>query len=181
MAVSPASSANLEWFVRNLASRDVDWARSHGRDPYAFIDEEIGATGDHDERVTVLPYLYGSPHDVDASGAYVGLRAWHTRGHLLRGIYEGIAFNHRFHVDALLEGFAATDIRVMGGVARSRLWPQLFADTLGRPVLVPQVPEPGALGTAMCAAVGAGCRPGSLLERQLMTSPSISGAEASRR
>lgn len=159
MALSPASSTNLEWFVRKLCRRDVEAAKSQGIDPYWFVDEEVGAVAPDDSRVTVLPYLYGSPQPEDASAAYVGLRAWHSRGHLLRGVYEGIAFNHRQHVDALADGFPIDEIRLIGGVTRSRIWPQILADTLNRSIVVPTVAECGALGTAMCAAVGAGVHP----------------------
>jgi sugar (pentulose or hexulose) kinase len=30
-------------------------------------------------------------------------RGWHARGDLLRGVLEGVAFNHRWHVDALAD------------------------------------------------------------------------------
>ncbi|WP_054951955.1 FGGY-family carbohydrate kinase [Flaviflexus massiliensis] len=156
MSISPASSANLEWFVNTLCSADVDAARRAGESPFAFVDREISRVEDTDDPVTFLPFLYGSPLPHDASAAIAGLRAWHTRGHILRGLYEGIAFNHRYHVDGLLGAFDVNEIRVVGGVTRSSIWPQLFADTLNRPIIIPTAAEGGALGTAMLAAVGAG-------------------------
>jgi D-ribulokinase len=41
-------------------------------------------------------------------------------------------------------------------MTQSGLLPQLLADTLGVPLLVPTVPESASLGSAMLAAVGAG-------------------------
>lgn len=156
MSISPASSANLEWFVNTLCPAEVDAARRVGESPYAFVDREAGAVAETDDPLTFLPFLYGSPLPFDASAALSGLRAWHTRGHVLRGLYEGIAFNHRYHVDGLLDGFDVEEVRVVGGVTRSALWPQIFADTLGRPIVIPTAAEGGALGTAMVAAAGAG-------------------------
>ena len=45
---------------------------------------------------------------------------------------------------------------MVGGVTRSGIWPQLFANTINREITIPDVTEGGALGTAMVAAVGAG-------------------------
>ena len=155
MSISPASSANLEWFVTTLCAAEMDAARRAGLNPYAFIDREVGEVGTEDA-VTFLPFLYGNPMGIDASASMSGLRAWHKRGHLLRGIYEGIAFNHRIHCDPLVEAFSVEDIRVVGGVTQSSIWPQLFADTMGKPILIPVGGEGGALGVAMVAAVGVG-------------------------
>ena len=156
MAVSPASSSNLEWFVNTLCQAEVDAARRAGADPYGFIDREVGAVKDDAGAVTFFPFLYGNPLGQDASGGFAGIRAWHERGDLLRGIYDGIAFNHRHHIDGLLAGFDVDQVLVVGGVTRSGIWPQLFADTINREITIPDVSEGGALGTAMVAAVGAG-------------------------
>ncbi len=156
MAVSPASSSNLEWFVNTLCRADVDAARRAGTDPYAFIDHEIAQVKPDAGAVTFFPYLYGNPLGQDASAGFAGIRAWHERGDLLRGIYDGIAFNHRQHVDGLLAGFDVDQVLVVGGVTRSGIWPQLFADAINREITIADVSEGGALGTAMVAAVGAG-------------------------
>ncbi|MCW3159497.1 FGGY-family carbohydrate kinase [Micropruina sonneratiae] len=159
MSVSPASSSNLEWFVNTLCRAEVDAARRAGDDPYAFIDREVGQVKDDGGAVTFFPYLYGNPLGQDASAGFAGIRAWHERGDLLRGIYDGIAFNHRQHVDGLLAGFDVDQVLVVGGVTRSSIWPQLFADTINREITIADVSEGGALGTAMVAAVGAGAYP----------------------
>lgn len=156
MSISPASSANLEWFATTLCQAELDDARRRGEDPYGFVDREIAQTKDTDDLVTFLPFLYGNPLNIDGSATFAGLRAWHHRGHLLRALYEGIAFNHRVHCDPLIEAFGVDDIRVVGGVTRSSIWPQMFADAMGKPIRIPVKAEGGALGTAMVAAVGVG-------------------------
>jgi sugar (pentulose or hexulose) kinase len=115
----------------------------------------------HGERHTV-PFAggtYGSPEHPDATGAFAGLKGWHTRGHLLRAVFEGVAFNHRTHVDALRDHFDVRELRLTGGGARSPVWAQVFADVLGQPVSVTASTEAGALGAALCAAVAAGLYP----------------------
>lgn len=155
MSLSPSSAANLEWFVTRLAAADMRAGSAAGR-PFGFVEEELRATESSPSDLVYLPFLYGSPYPVDASAAFVGLRGWHERGHLLRAVMEGVVFNHRHHVDALRDGFSVTDIRLTGGAANSARWVQMFADTLAAPVGVSTVREAGALGSAMLAGIAAG-------------------------
>lgn len=156
MSLSLASAGNLEWFVQRLCQADYEAARACGEDPFAFVEREVGAVADDPGDVLFLPFLYGSPHGAAASGTFLGMRGWHNRGHLLRAVLEGVVFNHRTHVDALRDAFEIREGRLTGGAARSRRWAQMFADTLNLPVLLTDSDESGALGAAMCAAVGTG-------------------------
>ncbi|WP_255415681.1 FGGY-family carbohydrate kinase, partial [Tropicimonas sp. IMCC34043] len=106
--------------------------------------------------IIYLPYLFGSPHRVDVPGAFLGLRGWHGRGHMLRAVGEGIAFNHRHHVDTLDPEHAIPSVRLTGGSSRNAYFAQLMSDVLGRRVEVPQTLEAGALGVAICAGLAAG-------------------------
>ncbi len=153
---SPASATNLEWFVRELCPAEVRAAETSGRSPYAFVNEEAAAVWDEPSRVVFHPFLYGSPHGDDASAAFLGLRGWHRRGHLLRAVLEGVTFNHKTHVDALRASFPITEARLSGGGAQSPLWTQLFADALDLPVLTTDAKEAGARGAALLAGVAAG-------------------------
>jgi L-xylulokinase len=50
-------------------------------------------------------------------------------------------------------------IRLTGGVTRSEVWTQMFADIFQVPVEAPDGTELGALGAAICAAVAVGIYP----------------------
>ncbi len=68
----------------------------------------------------------------------------------------------RRDIEVLLSGpdaAPATSARLAGGAARSPMWGQMFADTLGVPVETMRGSELGAHGTAMCAAVAVGAYP----------------------
>jgi L-xylulokinase len=155
MAVSPASATNLEWFVQRLCPAEVKAAEESGDDPFGFVEREIDEAGEA-EGVLFLPFLYGSPFGAAPSGTFLGLRGWHERGHLLRAVLEGVVFNHRTHIDALRESFAISEGRLTGGAVNSRRWAQMFADALDLEVVLTDSGEAGALGVAMCAAVGTG-------------------------
>jgi L-xylulokinase len=156
---SPASATNLEWFVRELCAADVQQAKARGVSPYSFVNEEAAAVWDEPSSLVFHPFLYGSPHSDAASAAFLGLRGWHRRGHLLRAILEGITFNHKTHVDALRSAFLIAEARLGGGGAQSPLWSQLFADALDLPVLITDAKEAGARGAALLAGVAVGLYP----------------------
>lgn len=156
MSISPASAANLDWFVQEFCQLDLEQAREQNRHPFAFVNEEIAAVLDEPSSVIFLPFLYGSPYGNIPSATFFGLRGWHNRGHIMRAIYEGVAFNHRTHIDALRSAFEAHEVRVTGGGSRSEIWAQTFADSFGLPVITTEARESGALGAVICAGIGAG-------------------------
>src|SRR5215217_4530070 len=47
------------------------------------------------------------------------------------------------------------EIRFVGGRSRRTIWPQILADVIGVPVVVPPILEATSLGAALCAFVGA--------------------------
>ena len=90
--------------------------------------------------------------------AFLGINAWHKRGHVLRAIYEGVVFGHKKHVQRLLKFRSMPEvIRLTGGAARSQVWLQIFADVFQVPVQIPDGTELGALGAAIAAGVAQGC------------------------
>jgi L-xylulokinase len=156
MSASPASATNLEWFVQRLSPLEVQSAEEHGTSPFDFVNEEVKDVLDEKSQVFYHPFLYGSPYGDAATAGFFGLRGWHTRGHLLKALFEGTVFNHKSHVDTLRSGFEFTRVRLTGGGSRSELWSQMFADALDTTVEVTEVGEAGALGAAVCAGIGTG-------------------------
>ena len=156
MSISPASAANYDWFLDTLCGSDRRAAEAEGRAFHAEIVPEIAAALSRPSSAIFHPYLFGSPHGPQASGAFLGLHGWHDRGQMLRAVVEGIAFNHRHHVDALRDGFAPGAARLTGGISRSPVFAQLFADVLDMPVTTSDTDEAAAWGAALCAGSGVG-------------------------
>lgn len=156
MAISPASAANYDWFLDTLTGADRARTEAEGRSIHAAIEPEVRAALDRPSTVLFHPYLFGSPHGPQASGGFFGLHGWHSRGDMIRAVIEGIAFNHRLHVDALRDGFPITEARLTGGISRSALYAQVFADALGLSVTVTETDESAAWGAALCAGAGVG-------------------------
>jgi xylulokinase len=107
-----------------------------------------------------LPFLAGERAplwDSGARGALLGLSVEHGPPHLARAVLESTAYELRLMTDAVLAARARIDeVRLCGGQAHSRLWNQIKADVTGLQCSVPRVPEAALMGSAICAALGAG-------------------------
>lgn len=156
MAISPASAANYDWFLDTLCQADHAKAAEIGQSVHALLGPEIDAALARPSTALFHPYLFGSPYGSAASASFLGLRGWQDRGDMLRAVLEGIAFNHRIHIDALRDGFDVTEARLTGGASRNPAFAQLFADILEMPVTVTATDEAAAWGAALCAGAGAG-------------------------
>ncbi|MDM9627957.1 FGGY-family carbohydrate kinase [Rhizobium sp. S152] len=151
MSISPASSANYEWFIEKLCASEWASCEAAGSSIHALLAKEIDAAFARPSTALFHPYLFGSPYGASASASFFGLSGWHDRGDMLRAVLEGIAFNHRIHVDALREGFSFGEARLAGGVSRNPAVVQMFADVLNMPVTITGTDEAAAWGAALCA------------------------------
>lgn len=148
---SPTSATNLEWFIQTFLKQPGAAAWD-----YEAINAAVAAAPLHDS-LFFFPFLYGTNVSIDAKACFFGLRGMHGIPNLLRAIYEGVAFCHRYHIDRLLQfREMPAAVRIAGGAARSDVWMQIFADVLGVTVEVPEAKELGAKGAAMAAGVGIG-------------------------
>jgi xylulokinase len=141
----------LEWIRRTAFARDVT------------TEEVLAAAESADPgegSLVFLPSLAGerSPvPDAGATGAFVGLRPGHTRGHLARAVLEGVALSIAEIVMLMRgAGVPVTELRLTSGGARSPFWRGLVGAACGLPV-VPVGEQSGpAVGAAMLAARGTG-------------------------
>jgi len=112
------------------------------------------------EGLIMLPFLAGAfcPEcDSNARGVYFGLSLKHGRMHMARALMESVAFMLKRHVEVVEEmGVPIKEIIAMGGGARSRLWRQIKADVLEKPVLSLATEEPSLLGAAILAGLAKG-------------------------
>ena len=119
---------------------------------------ESGSPGPSDE--IFLPYLSGerTPHnDPNAKGVFFGLTHDSNRAALGRAVLEGVAFAFADGQDALTGAGAEIDtVSVIGGGSRSRLWGEILASVLNRPLTYHAGGEVGpAFGAARLARLAA--------------------------
>ncbi len=154
---SPTSASNLEWFVTQFIGAE-EAGRAIGKaDAFEYVEHLVSATTSEESAIVFLPFIFGSNVVEDAKCAFIGLSGWHSKAHMLRAIYEGVAFGHLSHLSRLRAvGTLPGTVRMAGGATKSRCWMQMFADVLQMPVEVTTGTELGALGAAICAKVGSG-------------------------
>ena len=143
-----AASCN-KWWVEDILGTS-DFANEE-----KDLDKLLG-----DNSTYFLPYLMGerSPHnDVDARGAFIGMRPDTTREHMVLAVLEGVAFALRDCVEiAKASGVKIDATKICGGGGKSKIWRKIVANVLGIPVLRPQIEEGPAYGGAILAMVGCG-------------------------
>lgn len=155
------------FFIENpgwMAGGAVRWTvRMLGLPDDAALDALAATAPPGAGGITFLPALAGAmtpvwrPH---ARAALHGLAAGHDRSHVARAVLEGLAFASRDVVERLVAmGLPASDVLLLGGGARSRVWSQVRADTLGLPHRVAANSDTCPVGAAMIAAVAAGLVP----------------------
>ena len=107
-----------------------------------------------------LPHFQGGvlPPKPYLRSGWVGLTSGHGRGHLYRSVLEGIAYQYAEWADRApaITGEQLTEVRAMGGGAKSDLWVSIKADVLGVPVVRMQKSECALLGNALVAAAATG-------------------------
>jgi xylulokinase len=152
-ATMVAGAGSLQWASEVLAplaaEATIDTLLAEARDSAAL-----------DDHLYFLPHLLGerSPHwNPAARGAFIGLTRAHHRGHLVRAVLEGVALNLLTCVEAFRScGSQISEVRAIGGGAKSDLWLQLFADAFGVPVVRRDIiDEANSLGAAVVTGVGA--------------------------
>ncbi|MCK2041225.1 xylulokinase [Chromohalobacter sp. TMW 2.2308] len=108
------------------------------------------------EGVMALPFFNGErvpalPH---ASASFVGMTSLNTtRDNLCRAVVEGTTFGLRYGFERLGDlASRASQVRLVGGGAKSPVWRQIVADVLDVDVICPRITEAAALGGAIQAA-----------------------------
>lgn len=116
------------------------------------------ARGRRPSPVTFLPYLTGerTPHDnADARGVFFGLGSDTDTADLVGAVLEGVAFSLVDAQDAVAAaGTIPARLAAIGGGARSRLWLEIIASALGRPIDIQAGAAKGpAFGAARLARI----------------------------
>jgi len=148
-----ATGSILNWFRQHLAPAET----------FEQLDARAAEVPPGCDGLVCLDHFQGNrcPHkDPRSRGAFWGLTLSHGAGHLYRAICEATACGTRAILDDVAgHGLAIERLFAGGGGARSRLWMQIHADVLDRPIHLPADPEACALGSALVAAVHVGAFP----------------------
>lgn len=151
-----------EWFKDNICLSEIERAEALGTSAFDLIDQVAETAPAGANGLLFLPHMRGGGapfHDLGTRGALLGLDLSHTRSDVLRAVLEGISLNIAQLCDALQKGTGRpfSELRVIGGGAKSRLWMKVLASAVEKPVVtLRNSQEANCLGAAMTAYVGLG-------------------------
>jgi len=151
----------MKWYRDTFCEMEKNIELETGVNAYTQMDALVDETNPGADGLIMLPYFQGSgiPElNEKASGVYYGINAGHTRGHFIRAIMEGLAIALKRMLECEKElGATMTEIRSLGGGAKSEAWCQIKADILEIPVKV--IKNSGStpgMGCAILAGVANG-------------------------
>jgi xylulokinase len=150
----------MRWFRDEFAGVELQTAKATRMDAYDLMGMEAASVAPGCEGLVMLPHLQGAmapEANPKASGVFYGFTLRHSRNHFTRAIMESVGFIVRRNIE-VIEGLGVpvNEVRALGGGARSRIWKQMEADIIGRPVLTTTNEEAATLGAAILAGKAVG-------------------------
>lgn len=152
----------------NNAGTALKWVRSlllSGRDIQDVSYDQLNRLAEQvppgSEGLRFFPFLNGAscPHWSEAvRGTFLGLEAYHTPGHLIRAVMEGVALSLGENQALLAQcgGLCEDPVYLGGGGAKSLVWSQILCDVLGRELLLPEQVETETIGSALLGGMACG-------------------------
>ena len=136
------SGGMYRWFRDQFTNKEFEEAAELGIDIYQILSNEAAAVPPGSEGLIMLPCLMGATTptwNVDARGTYMGFTLAHKRRHFIRALMESCAYGLRDNTDQIQQmGLNISEIRIVGGGAKSSLWRQIKADVTGIPIALPR-------------------------------------------
>ena len=151
-------------FLRDniLYHKDELLAEEQVPDVYKIFDRIVENTPPGSDKVIFTPWLYGERTPIEDHSvrcALFNLSLKTTREHIIRAVFEGVAFNSKW-LFGFVEKFIKRrmdPIHFIGGGANSDVWCQIHADVFNRTIRKVKDPIQANLrGAAFLAAVALG-------------------------
>ena len=151
------SGIALDWFIRAFVQRE---GLSVG-EAMALAEREAAKVAPGSDRMLAIGLLSGSamPFDSELKGLFMGHGLNHGLGHFYNALLESFSYDLTLTLDSMCRQYpqyAEQEIMLIGGGAKSAVWPQMLADVTGHRFAILDRPDVNLWGTAMLAAAGTG-------------------------
>ena len=125
------------------------------------MNEKAAKIGAGENKVLALDWFNGNRSplaDFDLSGLLIGLTLKTKPEEIYRAIIEATAFGTKMIMDLYTEsGVEIRELYASGGIPRKNpFFMQIYADVLGKDIVVAKSRQAGSLGSAIFAAVSSG-------------------------
>ncbi|MFM7145776.1 MAG: ribulokinase, partial [Actinomycetales bacterium] len=152
------------WFVEGFVPEEIHAAAAaQNVSVHEFLGRESDRIPVGGHGLIALDWLSGNRSvlvDHDLSGLILGLTLSTTPQDIYRALVESTAFGTRMIVETFQQaGVPVEEFVAAGGLTRNGWLMQVYADVLGMPIRCVASGQGPALGSAIHAAVAAGCYP----------------------
>lgn len=160
VGVTESAGVNLDWLIDRFFVREKKELEPAAL--FGLLDQEAEAVPAGSDHLIFTPWMLGERCPVSTTttrGTLFNLGHEHTRGHVVRALAEGVAYNLRWIIDNYRRDFRfdIPRLRVIGGGSQNDRWMQTIADVTGCEVQTTNhAKTAGAIGASMCAFVGEG-------------------------
>ena len=144
-----SSGSLLNWFIKNFFNENK-------KNIYKFLDNKASKTNILKNQIVILPYFLGEKtpiHDLNAKGTITGLNLNHSKYDIWLAVLEAICFAFKHHLIVLRENkIPIKNIFASDGGSKSKLWMQIAANIIQKPIKIYKNAEGSSLGSAFVAA-----------------------------
>jgi len=163
VGITESAGSNLDWLIEKFYKYEKNDPAIE--DIFSFINRETEGVPPGSDHLIFTPWLLGERCPVSTTttrGTLFNVGLEHTRGHFVKALLEGVAYNLKWIFENYQRdfGFESKKIRAIGGGSVNEQWMQGIANITGKTVeTLTQPTTAGALGAASCAFVGCGIFP----------------------
>ena len=156
------AGACLQYLRDNILFHQDELETKKPDNAYQLFDQIAERAPAGSDGLIFTPWLYGERAPVDdhlVRGGFFNQSLTHTREHMVRAVFEGVAYNSRWllkYVEQFIKR-PVEAVNMVGGGANSDIWCQIHADVLRRPVRQMEEPiEVNVRGAALLASAALG-------------------------
>ena len=159
VGITEAAGSNIQWLCDQFFSSEQ---KQLGDGIYSYMDKVIESIPPGSDHLICTPWMLGERCPVSSTttrATLFNITPEHTREHLMRAVYEGIAYNLRWILENFKKDYklSCRKFRIIGGGALDDAWMQIIADVTGVEFAIVDNPRnAGALGVAIVALIGLG-------------------------
>lgn len=161
--ITESAGANIQWIQEQFFAKERE---EYGDKIFDYMEDVIRSIPPGSDHLICTPWMLGERCPVSSTttrATMFNISMVHTREHMMRAVYEGIAYNLRWILENYEAdyGFSCDHFRIIGGGALGDTWMHIIADVTGKRFDVVKDPRnAGAVGAAIVALIGLGELPG---------------------
>lgn len=151
------SGITTDWFVNTFMREEGE----EQKEAFRRAETLCEGIGPGSNKLLAIGLLGGSamPFDNEMKGLFMGHTWSHHRGHFYHALLESFSYDLALTLESITSLYpqcANSPLKLIGGGAKSAVWPQMLADITGRIFECLDRKDAALWGTALLAAAGVG-------------------------